>query len=396
MNTQKFKAKAVRTVTSPSNENVTTYYVWVEFQDLPRDIPMDVNPRKPKMNTSVAKQLICAVKNPETYFDINNRGIVITAKSFKFHTKDSIAELDLGGDTSRYGILDGGHTYTAIIQNRDVLPKDVHKYVKLEIIISDELDVSALADARNTSAQVSDIALFELDDKFEFVKNAISNEIYANDVAYKDNDDKRIPIIELLKLMFAFNVKKYPDDSGAPVAAYSGKAAVFKDYRNEYDKENSEDEEPNIYIELAKQIPKLVKLYELIQTDMPEKYKQFKQDDGNKISRFGAVRGIEGAGQYRTLFTESEITYEISTGFILPIFGAFRALLKRKDNKLEWEFDPIQVWEDVGTRLVQNTFDTDTNPQQVGKARTVWQSNYRIVDGRRKDLLLEKFMSQQK
>ncbi len=396
MNTEKFKAKAVRTVTSPSNENVTTYYVWVEFRDLPRDIPMDVNPRKPKMNTSVAKQLIRAVKNTETYFDINNRGIVITAKSFKFHTKDSVAELDLGEDRNRYGILDGGHTYTAIIEHRNELSEDVRKYVKLEIIISDELDVSALADARNTSAQVSDIALFELDDKFEFVKNAIGNEIYANDVAYKDNDDKRIPVIELLKLMFAFNVKKYPDDSGAPVAAYSGKAAVFKDYRNEYDKKDGEDEEPNIYIELAKQIPKLVELYELIQTDMPEKYRQFKQDDGNKISRFGAVRGIEGAGQYRTLFTESEIMYEISTGFILPIFGAFRALLKRNDNKLKWEFDPIQVWEDVGTRLVQNTFDTDTNPQQIGKARTVWQSNYRIVDGRRKDLLLERFMEQQK
>lgn len=395
MNTKKFKAKAVRTVTSPSNENVTTYYVWVEFKDIPKDIPMDVNPRKPKMNTSVAKQLIRAVKNPETYFDLNNRGIVITAKSFKFHTKDSMAELELGEDKNKYGILDGGHTYKAIIDHRQEVPEDVRKYVKLEIIIGDELDVSALADARNTSAQVSDIALFELDDKFEFVKNAISNEVYANDVAYKDNDDKRIPIIELLKLMFAFNIKKYPDDSGAPVAAYSGKATVFKDYRNEYDKDDKDDEEPNIYIELAKQIPKLVELYELIQRDMPEKYKQFKQDDGNKISRFGLVRGIEGTGEYRTLFTESAITYEISAGFILPIFGAFRALLKRKDNKLEWEFDPIEVWKDVGVRLVQNTFDTDTNPQQVGKARTVWQSNYRIVDGRRKDLLLERFMNQQ-
>lgn len=123
MNTEKFRAKAVRTVTSPSNEKVTTYYTWVEFQDLPENIPLDVNPRKPKMNTSVAKQLIKAVKNPEADFDINNRGIVITAKSFKFQTKDSIAEIDLGDDTSRYGILDGGHTYTAIIENRKKFQK---------------------------------------------------------------------------------------------------------------------------------------------------------------------------------------------------------------------------------------------------------------------------------
>lgn len=69
--------------------------------------------------------------------------------------------------------------------------------------------------------------------------------------------------------------------------------------------------------------------------------------------------------------------------------------MKTKDNELCWEFDPIIVWDKVGTRLVQNTFDTDTNPQQIGKSKTLWQSNYRIVDSVRKDLLLEKLMQQQ-
>jgi len=391
MNTEKFKAKAVRTVTSPSNENVTTYYTWVDFRDLPKDIPLDVNPRKPKMNTSVAKQLISAVKNQETCFDINNRGIVITAKSFRFHTKDSIAELDLGDDTSRYGILDGGHTYTAIIENRSDLPEDVNKYVKLEVVVGDDLDVAAIADARNTSAQVSDIALFELDDKFDMVKDSIIDTTYSDEVAYRDNDNKRIPVIELLKLIFSFNIEKYPDDGGAPVSAYSGKATVFKDYKNEYGKDN------NIYKELAKEIPGLVELYELIQAEMPEKYREFKKEDG-KGSKFGGVRGIDGIGSFKTLFTEKEIDYDISAGFILPIFGAFRALLKRsrKTNKLYWEFDPFEVWRKVGVRLVQNTFDTDTNPQQVGKSKILWQSNYRIVDGERKDLLLARFMDNER
>ncbi|HFF3186834.1 TPA: AIPR family protein, partial [Bacillus cereus] len=146
MNT--FKAKAVRTVTSPSNEEVTTYYTWVNFRDLPSGIPLDVNPRKPKMNTAVAKQLINAVTNPDTDFDINNRGIVITAKNFKFHTNNSMVNLDLDNDSSKYGILDGGHTYTAIIENRHKLPEKVDKYVKLEVVVGKNLDVSALADAR--------------------------------------------------------------------------------------------------------------------------------------------------------------------------------------------------------------------------------------------------------
>lgn len=385
MNAEKFKAKIVRTMSSPSNERVTTYYTWVEFQDLPENIPLEVNPRRPRMNTSVAKQLIKAVINPDTDFDINNRGIVIAAKSFKFHTSDSIVEIDLGDDVNRYGILDGGHTYTAIIENRKKLPKGIQKYVKLEVIVGDELDVSTLADARNTTVQVSDIALFELENKFDIIKRAISNESFADEVAYKDNDNKRIPIIEILKLLFAFNIKKYPDDSSAPVSAYSGKAAVFKDYKNEYDNES------NIYEELAKQIPKLVKLYELILKEMPDKYRAFKTGKGNE---FGTVRGIEGAGNFKTLFTESAIAYEVSTGYLMPIFGAFRALLKEKNNELYWEFDPMEVWEKVGVRLVQNTFDTDTNPQKVGKSKVLWQSNFRLVDGMRKDLLLDRLMQE--
>lgn len=383
-----FKVKAVRSITSPSNEEVTTYYTWVNFRDLPDKFPLEVNPRKPKMNTSVAKQLIAAVINPDTDFDINNRGIVITAKSFKFHTNNNTVDLDLDDDESRYGILDGGHTYTAIIQNRDKIPDGYDKYVKLEIIMGENLDVLALADARNTSAQVSDIALFELDSKFEIVKNAVKNEPYADDVAFKDFDNKRIPVVELLKLMFAFNIKRYPDDSGAPVSAYSGKSVVFKDYKAEYETTD------NIYKKLAAILPKLVELYEKIQEELPEKYIEYKKEEGKK-GKFGALRGVEANGSYETLFIQKPLQYEISIGFILPIFGAFRGLLADKGDHVEWVFDPIDVWEKAGVRLVQNTFDTDTNPQQVGKSKTLWQSNYRIVDSVRKDLLLEKLMREQ-
>jgi len=78
----------------------------------------------------------------------------------------------------------------------------------------------------------------------------------------------------------------------------------------------------------------------------------------------------------------------------MPIFGAFRALLRETDGKINWEFNPKEVWNIAGTRLVQNTFDTDTNPQQVGKSKTLWQANYRIVDSVRKDLLLDKLLNE--
>lgn len=386
-----FNAKIVRTVDAPSNPKITSYYTWVEFQDLPDDFSLEVNPRKPKMTTSVAKQLVEAVKSPGGYFELNNRGIVITAKSFKYDTNSRKVTLNMGNDVNSYGILDGGHTYRAIIENRKELAEDVKKYVKLEIMIGEELDVAAIADARNTSAQVSDIALFELDNKFEFIKEALKDEAYLEDIAYKDNENKRIPIIEILKLLFAMNVKKYPNDSGAPVSAYSGKANVFKDFKKELEKE----EDFNIYEVLSSEIPLIVELYEKIEQDLPEIYSKYKKEEG-KIGRFGAVRGVNGSKSgHKTLFNEEILTHDVSQGFLLPIFGAFRALLELKDGKVEWSFNPLEVWNDIGIRLVQNTFDTETNPQMAGKNKTLWQSNYRIVDSYKKDLLIKKLMESQ-
>ena len=382
-----FKASAVRTIESPSQKGVTTYFVYLNFRDLPSNLPMEVNPRQPKMTTAVAKSLINAVKSPDTDFDINNRGIVIVAKQFKFTPNQNLVSLDLGDDPQNYGILDGGHTYKAIIDNRDQIPSGLDKFVKLEIIVGEQLTVSRIADARNTSAQVSDIALFELDDKFDLIKDSLSNEQYASEIAYKDNENKRIPIAELIRLMFTFNIKRFPDDSTAPVSAYSGKQAVFKDYQKEFGTDN------NIYEKLAPFLPDLVDLYELIQKELPNKYQEYKNSEG-KNAAFGRIRGVEGSGSYYTDFTEQSINYNISTGFLMPIFGAFRALLRESDGKISWEFDPKDVWKISGTRLVQNTFDTDTNPQQDGKSKTLWPANYRIVDSVRKDLLLDKLLNE--
>ena len=106
--------------------------------------------------------------------------------------------------------------------------------------------------------------------------------------------------------------------------------------------------------------------------------------------------GQDSKSKFYSDFTHSEIPYEISAGFLLPIFGAFRALLKENNNgELNWLFDPIEIWGACGVRLIQNTFETDTNPQMVGKMKTLWQSNYRIVDSVMKDKLIEKLQSQQ-
>ena len=382
----KFKVEALRTLTSPYRKGdkdestfETIYYLLVDMKELPSSIPMDVNPREPKMTTNVARSLLAAVVEPETDFYINNRGIVIAAKSLTFNSTESEVTIDIGNqndenDKFLYGILDGGHTYTAIMRKRDEIPENVRKYVRIEVITNVQ-NITRLSDARNTSIQVSDLALFNLDDKFDNVKSAIAGQTYADLIAYKDNENKPINISELLRLMYAFDIDRYPDDNAAPVQSYSGKAQVFKRYKQAF--------ESPFYKSLTKQLPLLVELYDVIERELPEKYKEYKKAQGVANPRFGSVRGIESLDTpTKTEFLATPTKYSVSSGYIYPIFGAFRSLLRFDvaTGTVSWLFDPITIWNEVGTSIVQNTFETYTNPQLAGKDKQLWLSNYRIVE----------------
>ena len=382
----KFKVEALRTLASPYRKGdkdestfETIYYLLVDMKELPANIPLDVNPREPKMTTNVAHSLLAAVVEPETDFYINNRGIVIAAKALTFNSADSEVTIDIGNqddenDKFLYGILDGGHTYTAIMKKRDEIPEDLRKFVRVEVITNVQ-NITRLSDARNTSVQVSDMALFNLDDNFDGIKTVIAGQVYADQIAYKDNENKPIHVSELLRLMYAFDIDKYPDDNAAPVQSYSGKAQVFKRYKQAF--------ETPFYKSLTEQIPTLVELYDRIERELPEKYKEYKRAQGIANPRFGSVRGIEALDNpTKTEFLASPTKYSVSSGYIYPIFGAFRSLLRFDEAKGEvsWLFDPTDIWNEVGTSIVQNTFETYTNPQLAGKDKQLWLSNYRIAE----------------
>lgn len=392
----KFKVSSLRTQTSPYKKDEkddssyeTIYYILVNMKDLPEAIPLDVNPRVPKMSTNVAKRLAKAVAEPETDFYINNRGIVISAKSLIFNSIKSEVTIDIGdqddeNDRFAYGILDGGHTYTAIMENREKIPEDIEKYVRIEVI-TNVINITRLSDARNTSVQVSDLALFNLEDSFADVKCVIKNESYANKIAYKDNENKAINISELLRLMYAFDVVKYPDDLAAPIQSYSGKAQVFKRYRDAYC--------TTFYKLLTKELPILVKLYDVIESEISVKYCEYKKNSGVARPQFGRVKGVEYIEKgTETEFLGGKTNYAVSSGYLYPIFGAFRALLKfdEEEGMVSWLFDPVDIWEKIGASIAQNTFETSNNPQLAGKDKQLWLSNYRIVETQSLRMLLDK------
>lgn len=57
---------------------------------------------------------------------------------------------------------------------------------------------------------------------------------------------------------------------------------------------------------------------------------------------------------------------------------------------MSWLFDPLEIWEEVGASIAQNTFESKNNPQLAGKDKQLWLTNYRIVETQSLRKLLNK------
>lgn len=368
------------TLESPYKEDKRiVYHAWVDVRDLPEGLPTEVNPREVSNKTNVYKKIVQGLETSDDSFFVNNRGILISAKDLKIDTLNKKIQINIGNkgdeDNSLYGVLDGGHTYHAIMHNRNKLDSSTVQYVHLEIMTNIR-NIDELAAARNTSVQVSDKAIAELAEKFKFVKDAISNEPYKNDISYRENEsDKRLDSVDFVRLMYCFNIFKYGFESNSqPIQAYSGKAQVLKDYLQEYDKKDG------AYRKIAPLLPTITKLYDAIESEMPSAYLEI-----NPSGKFGRIKGVDSKKtKIKSKFYDNKIDYQISQGLIFPIIAAFRALLDINDTGLEWEVDPLEIWKNIKEKLVNNTIEMSrqlgNNPQSAGKSATLWSQNFDAVN----------------
>lgn len=389
-----FKFKSQTKLKSPYiNDNREVYHLWVNVMNLPEGFPTEVNPRDVKTNTKVYKKIVEGLSDSSESFFVNNRGLLISCKNINIDNINQKISLDFGteNESELYGVLDGGHTYNAIIENRENLEDDLTQYVHLEIMTNVK-EIDDLSAARNTSVQVSDKAIAELASKFEFVKENIKNEPYSNKIAYRENEDKELDTVDLVRLMFAFNIEKYSsEDNSQPIQAYSGKAQVLKDYLKSYDNEIKGKE--NAYRKIAPLLPTITKLYDYIELQMNEGYKY---NDSKKV--FGSIKGVETKEKGTlTKYYNYQNKYQITQGFIFPILSAFRALLKEKNNEFIWEVDPLKVWDKIKGKLVNNTIEMSrqlgNNPQSTGKSNALWSQNYDAVSKAQLELQLEELQN---
>lgn len=355
------------------------YFAVLHVKDLPDFTGWrKINVRDPKLTGAVPRAIRESFRDKKDLFLFMNRGIVLSVDKVIFDNKTSMLTLTLT-DPDLHGLLDGGHTYNIILDEKK--PETV-QYVKIEILEGFSIeDITDVVDARNTSNQVRDESLMNLAGAFEPLKKALQDAPYFSKIAFKefeldgDGNPKPIDVREIIAILTAFD-RDHFNENVHPINSYRSKAAClshFKENQSSYKK---------IY-PLAKEI---LALYDHIQDRMPDLYNKVRgQSGGVSGGKFGKLTGVTvyGArGHSDLFFIGKKSKYGVPDGFVYPVLGSFRALLGEKAGRYVWGkgLDPIEL---LGNQLGLKLADTignfaleAQNPSKTGKSPLVWQACY--------------------
>lgn len=365
-------------------EGKRMYVAVIQAKNLPRELDdwRKINPRDPSVTSVVAKKIRSSFEESPKEFFFKNRGITLLVEKASFENDTKELSIEFANE-GIHGMLDGGHTYKIIqtvIDSLDDAEKDElnDAHVRLEILegFSDTEDVVSIVEARNTSTQVKDQSLEELKGHFESIKNVLSNESYANRIAYKeiefadDGSKKDIDIKEILSYLMCFDTEAF-DGKNHPIVAYSGKGSVLN-----HVKQNQERLKKFLPL-----LPQILRMRDVIYAEMPEAY----NDAGGK---FGNLTGVielskkKNAEPIELPFISKESTYSIPAAFIYPILASLRNLVDCKNDKCSWKRDPEKFFEDMKVELIQRVVDQAKefrNPNKLGKSKDTWRSCYDCI-----------------
>lgn len=362
----------------------TAYMMYVDVKDLPDNIPMQTNPRKQKLTTAVAKKIRSSLVRNDLNFYLENRGLLISAQSCTFNNYTGEATI-VFSDLTVHGDVDGGHTYEIIKESRDGLePKT--QFVKLEVIEGCESFFTDLAAARNTSIQVKDQSIAELESKFDIIKTGIHEMPFYKDVYFEENDEGDINVADILAILNMFDLDHFPDVNALPKNSYTSRNTCIQRYLKLYDQHNGSNGNPrdNPYVKMLPIMQDIFRLYDKIECNVGVYYKESTNGSG----RYGATKGVTTAKDadhlFKARFSDTKIWHSTPTGFLYPIVGSLRAdMMKAPNGDYCWRYDPFELVDELGPELVSTTVERSRtlggNPNAVGKDAGNWKTLYMTV-----------------
>lgn len=395
---------AFRNLPIPSIDGAKMGDCYVRVIDLPKELIefMEVNPRIPnrsKRNDALTGPVVKSIKetlteSPED-MAIKNQGIYLLVDSVKTYKKTGNQELvDISlHDKSIHGIVNGGHTYHAIMDVIDKATEDERSklsqaWVRLHILSGVQKKfVVEMAEGLNRSKQVDEASLYNLGNAFEAIKNRMEDEPGAEAISYSQGEKGEFYITHVLNILQMFNLDRFDKDN-PPTRLYNSNVAglkLFEADNRPYDKEHPKKSgNKNAIDTLISKLPDLLRLHDKIVLNIPE----YAKEQGYEIGRMKVGGSRAGSAKNKNIklhFLDEILGYRIPTGWSYPILSAFRANIKwDPSNKVfEWivpldELLDLTMPDLVKVILTAKTKD-EKAPDKIGKDSAIYDSCYMIV-----------------
>ena len=292
----------------------------------------------------------------ETLTDTSNRlkfwgfnsGLILIAKSFKDNKKKKEVELDF---PENFGLLNGGHTQYAIHQALKTLTKTPHPLVRVEVLVGDFSDdeVSEIAKARNTTANVKDSEIWNKQKLLEPIKTTLGPKL-SKMVKWRgknDDDADEGAILTDNLLHWIMLIAGTTNASGKWLNPHIGQGAASAggDYIKLVDERKS-----RAYELIAKDV---VKLRDEIKSGFAFKAGNSgsTQPGIGSITMSGKTLFKEKSTAITMPFTKSESLRPVpADAYMFPIIAAFGTLLTVTKNTVKWKKNPHEMWQNENLR----------------------------------------------
>jgi hypothetical protein len=374
----------VRSFKDPNRSKIRIMHALVSVNHWPEDVPLDPDPRVPKVKGPVVKKISASLKTNDGRFHLLNRGITLSVKGVEFDNERGLLRLNIP-DKDSYGIIDGGHTDHAIVNTVKSIREDgeidplPNQYVHLEILSRIEHDLADIAEARNFSVQLKPWSLAAYREKFDWFLDALGD--YRRYIKVSENDEQPIGILDLIQVMCAINPRLYPANSTSINEAYKNVGKCLGYFIDENDHYR--------FRKLAPIARDIVKLYDYIRYNWKTAYNS--EDDLGRRGRLGARNVMHQRQRNRSAlatyyFLEKnpiQGAMPVEKGFAIPVISSFRALLEEKGKQYSWYTDPFEYFDQNGSHLVKYVMTANdisgNDPHQVGRDAQVYTSLYSEV-----------------
>ncbi len=365
----------------PSQRELRRYYAVVPISDIPSEWAnwLEVNARDSTDKGKVPTAIRTTLSDKPEWFAAYNRGLTVVGTLVNWDNKTN--QLILEFDSHEFhGVLDGGHTLHAILDDRERLGGEHQAgFCNIEIFTGlDESEIPSVVEARNTSKQVASKSLMNLDGSFEGLKHAIGSK--ASLISWKENEDGQFDVREVVAILTALDPSTSAEGA-QPVVAYSGKEACLKRLKAN----------PEAFEKLYGIAGDALEMWDAIQYYLPDQYNKKGPEPGNsgKGGKFGRLTGIQTieSKPKQLPFIGKTTNYNVPTGYIYPVISAFRAMLEERDGMWVWGkgINPLQLTKegvaaDIFIRSVRDSINNFRNPNRIGKDSATWTTAYLMAE----------------